>query len=108
MTSAPAQRAVSAAMLSLLAFGGCLYLVISRALGPTAHSMPVPVMAAIGMCISLFLHWIFVGLAAQRLGRSVAGWVALTVLLFPIASIVAGILYYWLEDERRQVATGSA
>ena len=99
----PAQRAVSAALLTLLIFGGCLYLLLSARLGPTIGSIPIPVLLGLGICISLFLHWFFVGLAAQRLGRSVPGWVTLAVLGFPIASIVALVLYYWLENERGSV-----
>ena len=104
MNETPAQRAVSAALLTLLAFGGCLYFLISGSLGPTLGKLPIPMLLGIGLCVSLFLHWFFVGLAAHRLGRSVAGWVALTVLGFPIASIVALVLYYWLEAEQGAVA----
>lgn len=103
MTETPAQRAVSAALLTLLAFGGCLYFLISGGLGQTLGAVPIPVLLAIGLCVSLFLHWFFVGLAARRLGRSVTGWVVLAVLGFPITSIVALVLYYWLEAEPRPV-----
>ena len=104
MTETPAQRAVSAALLTLLAFGGCLYFLISGSLGNTLGAVPIPALLGIGLCVSLFLHWFFVGLAARRLGRSVAGWVVLAVLGFPITSIVALVLYYWLEAEHRPVA----
>jgi hypothetical protein len=100
MPPTPAQRAVSAALLSLVAFGGCFYFLLSGTLGTTWQSVPAPAVLGIGMCVALFLHWFFVGLAAQRLGRSVWGWVTLSVLLFPIASITALILYHWLERER--------
>lgn len=104
MNETPATRAVSAALLTLLACGGCLYFLISGSLGPRLGSLPVPALLAIGLCVSLFLHWFFVGLAARRLGRSAAGWVALAVLGFPIASIVALVLHYWLEAERSAAA----
>ena len=104
MNETPAQRAASAALLTLLAFGGCLYFLISGSLGPTLGKLPIPVLLGTGLCVSLFLHWFFVGIAARRLGRSAAGWVALTVLGFPIASIVALVLYYWLEAEHSAVA----
>ena len=81
-----------------------LYFLISGGLGQTLGAAPIPVLLAIGLCVSLFLHWFFVGLAARRLGRSVTGWVALAVLGFPITSIVALVLYYWLEAEHRPVA----
>ena len=54
--------------------------------------------AALGC--TLLLHWIFLGLAVQRMRRSVAAWVGLSVLLFPIGSVLSLVLLGWFSDER--------
>ena len=60
-------------------------------------------MVATGVTLTgaLLLHWAFLGIAARRMARSVAGWVSLSVLLFPIGSAVALILLSWFGDEDR-------
>ncbi len=50
---------------------------------------------------ALLLHWIFLGIGARRMQRSVAGWVVLAVLLFPVGSAAALILLTWFSDEAR-------
>jgi hypothetical protein len=52
--------------------------------------------AALG--VTLLLHWIFLGMAARRLRRSVAAWVGLSVLLFPIGSVLSLVLLGWFAD----------
>jgi hypothetical protein len=47
----------------------------------------------------LLLHWVFVGIAAHRMARSVALWVGFSALLFPIGSVAALVLLAWLHDE---------
>lgn len=49
--------------------------------------------AALG--VTLLLHWIFLGMAARRLRRSVPAWVALSVLVFPIGSALSLVLLGW-------------
>ena len=51
------------------------------------------------LAVAMVLHWVFLGLAARRTRRSVAGWVSLSVLLFPIGSAAALVLLSWLDDE---------
>ena len=63
----------------------------------TCSSEPTTTWVATGLAIALAmpLHWVFLGIAARRLGRSVAGWVGLSVLLFPVGSAAALILLAW-------------
>lgn len=97
----PEQRALTASTLALVvAVGG-----VAMFLPPLVkHTLELPLRAvAVGlaMACALLLHWVFLGLAAQRMQRSVAGWVSLSVLLFPVGSATALILLGWFADERR-------
>ena len=49
--------------------------------------------------LALPLHWVFLGLAVHRLGRSLRGWLALAVLLFPVGGAAALILLGWMQAE---------
>jgi hypothetical protein len=52
------------------------------------------------LATALLLHWAFLAIAARRMERSVAAWVGLSVLLFPVGSAAALILLAWFNDER--------
>ncbi len=61
--------------------------------------------AGTGIVLSaaMLLHWAFLGIAARRMQRSLLGWLALSVLLFPVGSAMALILLSWhSDDEARQ------
>lgn len=95
-----AQRALSAsgvalavAIVALLAFMPNLF---ERYLTSVVHIVGV----ALVLATALLLHFVFLGIAVRRLGRSLAGWLALAVLLFPVGGAAALILLAWLEDER--------
>ncbi|MDO9091876.1 MAG: hypothetical protein Q8R98_13295 [Rubrivivax sp.] len=97
----PEQRALTASTLALVvAVGG-----VAMFLPPLVkHTVEMPlraVAAGLAMACVMVLHWVFLGLAAQRMQRSVAGWVSLSVLLFPVGSATALILLGWFADERR-------
>jgi hypothetical protein len=47
------------------------------------------------LVLAMLLHWVFLGIAAQRQGRHAVGWVLLSVLLFPIGSAAALVLLGW-------------
>jgi len=104
--SSPAQQAIVAATFSLLAFGGCVAAFLPPLVDRTTASMPLTVMLGIALAVSFVLHLAFIGIAAQRLGRSVVAWVVLAFLFFPIASIVGLVLFEWFSDEQRQQSLG--
>jgi len=60
--------------------------------------------AGVGILLAaaLLLHWAFLGIAARRMQRSLLGWLALAVLLFPVGSAMALILLSWFADEQRE------
>jgi hypothetical protein len=58
----------------------------------TLASWPRSWAAGTVIALAMPLHWLFLGVAASRMGRSVGAWVGLSVLLFPVGSAAALIL----------------
>jgi hypothetical protein len=99
MNSGSAQRALGASGASLLVAVGCLVLFLPPMLERTTASVPLVVFVAMALAAALLLHWVFLGIAARRMGRTVAGWVGLAVLLFPIGGVAALMLLSFFVDE---------
>lgn len=59
-------------------------------------------LTALVLAAAMALHWWWLGRAARRLGQSVAAWVALAVLLFPLGSAAALMLLGGAADTRRR------
>ena len=95
----PAQRALSAATVALMVAVGSVFLFLPGLFERYLTSTVRIVAVALVLAAALLLHWVFVGLAARRLGRSMLGWLALAVALFPIGGAAALILLAWLQDE---------
>ena len=70
----------------------------------TSQSVLLIIAAGIGMFVCLVLHLIFIGIAAQRLGRSPVLWVLVSLLFLPLASIIGLILFEWFSEEQKQAA----
>ena len=89
MRHRPAHRALFDATFALLA----ALLGIAMFLPPLAHatlsSLPRSVGAGLLIGLALPLHWVWLGSAARRMHRTVAGWVGLSVLMFPVGSAAA-------------------
>ena len=98
MSERPTPSALTAATLALLvcmAAGAAL-------LPPLAHvaarsTLEVAALGAL-LVLAMLAHWVCLGIAARQLGRSVAGWVSLSALLFPIGSAAALVLLSWLDE----------
>jgi hypothetical protein len=95
----PAHKALSAATAALVVALACIAMFLPPMLVRTIESVPRTVFVSLGLALACLLHWVFVGIAARRLGRSVAGWVALSVLLFPVGSAAALMLLAWFRSE---------
>ncbi len=65
----------------------------------TLSSVARTVATALVLATAALLHWIFLGLAAQRLEHSAWRWVPFSVLLFPIGGATTLILFNWFADE---------
>ena len=99
MTDHRASSALTAGALALLVGTLCGALLLP----PMAQAVPaVPFVRAsllLTLVVAALAHWFFLVRAASRLGRHVPGWLALSVLLFPIGSAAALVLLGWLLDE---------
>ena len=99
MQQSPTTQAVAAATISLLVFALCVGAFMPPFVNDTVSSIPLTVAFGIAIAVSFVLHVAFVGIAAHRANRSATLWAVLTVLLFPVGSIVGLILFEWFSHE---------
>ena len=99
MSETPAQRALTASTVSLAAAAGCVALLLPPLNERVFESVLRIVVIGLGLALALMLHWIFLGIAARRMQRSVFGWVSLAVVLFPIGGAAALILLNWFSSD---------
>lgn len=92
-TARRAINASSAAWLVALAAALCF---LPPLLQHTLQSALRTALLGAVLAVSLVLHWFWLGLSAARLRRSVAGWLLMGVLLFPIGGATALVLLRWL------------
>ena len=103
MSARTAQRALIDATLALVVALAGIAMFLPPLLQATTGSVLRSVVAGLLIALAMPLHWVFLGIAARRLHRSVAGWVGLSVLLFPVGGAAALILLAWLlADEQGQ------
>lgn len=100
MKESPEGRALQAATVSLIAAVGCVALFLPPLLAATVATPLRAAATGAALGVTLLLHWIFLGVAVRRLQRSLPAWVGLSVLLFPIGSVLALVLLGWFADER--------
>lgn len=100
----PAHKALTAATASLVVAVACTAMFLPPLVERTAGSVMRTVLAGVTLALAALLHWVFVGIAARRLGRSVPGWVALSLLLFPVGSAASLILLGWFREEAESPA----
>jgi len=101
MSEHSAQSAVTAAALALIVAAACMVAFLPPMVSATLASVPRTALIGVTLATALGLHWVFVGIAAHRLSRSVAFWVGFSVLLFPIGSVAALVLLAWLHEEHQ-------
>jgi hypothetical protein len=99
MPETPAQRALTASTIALVAAVACCALFLPPLADRTTSTVLRTVATALALAVALPLHWVFLGIAARRMRRSVAGWVLVAVLLFPIGGAAALILLSWFASE---------
>ena len=101
MNESPEQRALTASTLALVAAVVCIAMFLPPLVERTIATPLRSVVTGVALAIALLLHWVFLAISARRMGRSAAGWVGLSVLLFPVGSAAALILLNWFSDEAR-------
>jgi hypothetical protein len=99
MQQSPATQAVASATIALLVFALCVGAFMPPFVEGTVSSIPLTVASGIAIAVSFVLHVAFVGIAAHRANRSAALWAVLTVLLFPVGSIVGLIQFEWFSHQ---------
>jgi predicted ABC-type exoprotein transport system permease subunit len=92
MPETAARQALVASTIALLATVACIAMFLPPLVQHTTASVLRIVLLGLGILVGLFAHWIYLGRAASRLGRSVLGWVLLAVLLFPLGGAAALML----------------
>lgn len=98
----PARRALTASTLSLAVCGVCVAAFLPPMLQSTVQSTLRTALFAAVLGASLVLHWVWLASAARRMGRPVPGWLALSVLLFPVGSAAALLLLSGIRQARHQ------
>lgn len=104
MIETPTQRALTSSTAALVAAVGALAMFLPPLVMQTTGSVLRTVIVSLVLATGLLLHWVFLAIAARRLGRSVAGWVSLSVLLFPVGSAAALILLSWFRADAEHPA----
>jgi hypothetical protein len=99
MTESRSQRALTASTASLIVATACIAMFLPPLARQTLDSVLRMALFGCALSAALILHWVFLAIAARRLGRSVAGWLALAVVLFPVGSAAALILLNWFREE---------
>ncbi len=98
----PARRALHASGAAwLVALASALWLV-PPLLQHTLQSAWRTALLGTVLVVAWLLHGFWLALGAARLRRSVAGWMALGLLLFPLGGATALVLLNWLADEPGQ------
>jgi hypothetical protein len=98
-TPAPSEPWVlQAAVASLVAALGCVALFLPPLVDDTIATPLRTAATGAALGVALLSHWIFLGMAARRLQRSVPAWVGLSVLVFPIGSVLSLVLLSWFSD----------
>ena len=98
------QRALTASTLALIAAVACMAMFLPPLLERTLTSPLRTVATALALVVALLLHWVYLAIGARRMGRSAAGWVGLSVVIFPEGSAAALILLHGFSDEARAPA----
>lgn len=89
---AAAQRALAGSAAALFAALGCIALLLPPLAERTLATPPRTALTVLALAGAMLLHWWLLGRAARRLSQSVAAWVGLSVLLFPVGSAAALLL----------------
>ncbi len=100
MQESPAQRALTASTIALALAVLGIVMFLPPMVERTLASVLRIIVTGCVIAVAATLHWVFVGIGARRMQRSVGGWVSLSVLLFPIGGAAALILLSWFSSER--------
>lgn len=89
---AAAHRALAGSAAAFLAALGCIALLLPPLAERTLAAPLRTTLTVLALGTAMALHWWLLGRAARRFRQSVAAWVGLSVLLFPVGSAAALLL----------------
>jgi len=89
---AAVRRSLAGSAAALFAALGCIALLLPPLAERTLAAPLRTALTVLALAGAMLLHWWLLGRTARRLGQSVAGWVGLSVLLFPVGSAAALML----------------
>ncbi len=101
---AAAHRALAGSAAALLGALGCIALLLPPLAERTLAAPGRTTLTLLVLGAAMALHWWLLGRAARRLKQSVAAWVGLSVLLFPVGSAAALLLLGGAGRTRRHTA----
>ena len=101
MNESPEQSALTASSLAFVVALVCIAMFLPPLVERTIATPLRSVATGLALALALLLHWVFLAIGARRMGRAAAGWVGLSVLLFPVGSAAALILLHWFSDQSR-------
>lgn len=107
LSAKTAQRALADSALALLAACAAGAMFLPPLAAATLASVPRSVAAGLILLLAVPLHWLFLGIAARRIGRPVAAWVGMAVLLFPVGGAAALILLAGLLNQHEPQAAAA-
>ena len=99
--NAATKNAVESALVALLAAACCLWFLISAASTEHESSAALLTFLSLGIAAALMAHWVFMGQALKRSGRSLLPWMLALVLFAPLGSVALLLLRY-TADEKQQ------
>jgi quinol-cytochrome oxidoreductase complex cytochrome b subunit len=107
MSDSTEQRSLNASIVALVVAVAGVAMFLPPWVERTVSSPLRTVATALVLAVALLLHWVYLGQAAQRRGRSPLGWVAMSLLLFPVGSAAALILMADFDAEARKPQTAA-
>jgi hypothetical protein len=99
MNDSPAVNALKSSVAALIVAIACVAMFLPPLQTRTVESALSAAAVGVALATALLLHWVFLAIAARRLGRSVPGWLSLSVLLFPVGSVASLVLLGWFSQE---------
>ena len=99
MNDSPALNALKSSAAALVVAIASLAMFLPPLLDRTTETPLMAAAVGVALATALLLHWVFLAIGARRLGRSVAGWLGLSVLLFPVGSVASLVLLGWFSQE---------
>ena len=102
MSDSSEQRSLNASIVALLVAVAGTAMFLPPWVERTVSSPLRAAVTGLVLAGALLLHWVYLAQAARRRGQSAVGWVAMSLLLFPVGSAAALILMAGFDAQSRK------